>query len=215
MNSSTALGKQLIRGPAGQLELRVDIPDDNRPMRPIAVVAHPHPLHGGTMDNKVVYCLARELAALNFAVARFNFRGVGASDGEYDHGKGEVDDLLAVVAWMRTEYPGRELWLAGFSFGGYVVARSSVECAAQHLILVAPAVTRDYFEVEAVVQSRGLIIHGTQDQLIEPDAARNWALRQPGSISYAEIKGADHFFHGKLNELRELISGYVEQVLAD
>jgi len=167
------------------------------------------------MDNKVVYCLARELAALNLAVARFNFRGVGASEGQYGEGNGEADDLVAVIGAMGQQFPGRPLWLVGFSFGGYVAARVSAECAAQHLMLVAPAVTRDYFDVEASVECPGLLIHGSEDQLIEPCAVKAWTTRQLGPISYEQVQGADHFFHGKLNELRQLVKKYAENWLLD
>lgn len=205
---------ELIDGAVGKLEVRLDLPNPAKLAGPIAVVCHPHPEHGGTMDNKVVYCLARELAALNLVVARFNFRGVGASEGKYNDGNGETDDLLAVIGELRRRYPERPLWLAGFSFGGYIAARVSRMCAVQQIILVAPAVTRDYFDVEACVDNPGLLIQGSEDQLIEPAAVRQWAAQQRGSFCYEEIIGADHFFHGKLNELRGLISGYGREVLA-
>ncbi|MEL0082745.1 MAG: alpha/beta fold hydrolase [Gammaproteobacteria bacterium] len=204
---------ELIEGAVGKIEVRVDIPGDDLGNRPIAVVCHPHPQHGGTMDNKVVYCLARELAALGLVVARFNFRGVGASEGQYGEGAGECDDLLAVVAVMKQRFPDRAVWLAGFSFGGYIAARMSDQCAAQHLLLVAPAVTRDYFTVEASVSVPGLLIHGSQDQLIDSTAAREWALEQSGGVEFQSLEGADHFFHGQLNGLRSLVRDKAEQWL--
>jgi len=215
MSQLQSPGNQLIDGVVGRLEVRIDEPDTAAVAQPIAVICHPHPQHGGTMDNKVVYCLARELAALNIAVARFNFRGVGASEGQYDQGNGEADDMLAVIGEMKRQYPDRPLWLAGFSFGGYVAARAAAECSAQHLILVAPAVTRDYFEVEPSVESTALLIHGSEDQLIPPGAVQLWASRQPAPVSYEQVEGADHFFHGKLNELRQLVNQYSMRWLAD
>ncbi|MBL4623404.1 MAG: alpha/beta hydrolase [Immundisolibacteraceae bacterium] len=200
--------KILISGPAGDLELKLDLPSSLPIDVPLVVVAHPHPQHGGTMDNKVVYSLARELSALGLPVARFNFRGVGASLGEYADGVGEAEDMVAVVGWMTLKYPGRPIWLAGFSFGGYIAARISIQCAAQHLVLVAPAVTREYFDVAAQVSCAALLIHGEIDQLNDPKAAKDWSEQQPGSVSYEPVAEADHFFHGKLNELRRLISTY-------
>ena len=205
--------KELIEGVVGKLEIRLDIPGDDMDNRPIAVVCHPHPQHGGSMDNKVVYCLARELAALGLVVVRFNFRGVGASQGEYGEGAGECDDLEAVVAAMKQRFPGRVVWLAGFSFGGYIAARMSQECAAQHLILVAPAVTSNYFSVAANVSVPGLLIHGSEDQLIDPGAARDWALEQSGGVEFDLLEGADHFFHGQLSGLRARVRDKAEQWL--
>ena len=193
MSKSQTPTNLLIDGVVGKLEVRIDSAADGVAL-PIAVICHPHPVHGGTMDNKVVYCLARELVALGLAVARFNFRSVGASEGDYDQGRGEQDDLRVVVEHMRSQFPGRPLWLAGFSFGGYIAACASQKCAAQHLILVAPAVTGDYFDVEANVEIPGVLIHGSEDQLIAPVAAREWADRQAGPIAYVQIEGGDHFF---------------------
>ena len=213
MSASKISTSELIDGAIGKLEVRLDVPEPASLAGPVAVVCHPHPVHGGTMDNKVVYSLARELAALNLVVARFNFRGVGASEGSYDDGNGETDDLLAVIAMLRGRYPQRPLWLAGFSFGGYIAARVSSLCAAQQTILVAPAVTRDYFDVEVSVENPGLLIQGSDDQLIAPAAVRQWAEQQPGQFNYEELAGADHFFHGKLNELRELVRDYGRKAL--
>ena len=197
-----------ISGPAGDLELKLDLPSVDSSDTPLVVIAHPHPQHGGTMDNKVVYCLARELSGLGLPTVRFNFRGVGASQGGYADGVGEALDMVAVVDWIKLKYPGRPLWLAGFSFGGYIAARISNECAAQHLLLVAPAVTRDYFDRAATVGCPTLLVHGDMDQLIDPVAAKSWADEQSGSVSFELVAQADHFFHGKLNELRELIAAY-------
>ena len=203
--------KITISGPVGELELKLDLPSSEPAQSsdlPLVVVAHPHPQHGGTMDNKVVYCLARELSALGLPVVRFNFRGVGGSQGDYAEGVGEAEDMVAVVDWMRSQYPSRPIWLAGFSFGGYIAARISIQCAAQHLLLVAPAVTRDYFDIAAAVDCSALLVHGEIDQLIAPQAAKDWSEQQKGSINFEQVAGADHFFHGKLNELRQLISTY-------
>ncbi len=214
MGGSQAGSSELIDGVVGQIEVRIDAPEAMDDCPAVAVICHPHPQHGGTMDNKVVYCLARELAAMNFAVAGFNFRGVGGSEGVYDHGAGEIDDLVAVIEQMRERFPNRPLWLAGFSFGGYIAASASTQSEAQHILLVAPAVTREYFAVEASVNVPGVLIHGDQDQLIDADAAHRWAAEQPGPVSFEEIAGADHFFHGKLGELRQLVRDYASRWLA-
>lgn len=205
---------ELINGPAGLLEMKLESLDSVTAASALAVVAHPHPQHGGTMDNKVVYSVARELAASGLAVARFNFRGVGQSEGAYDEGRGEVEDLLAVLEEMQRRFGDLPVWLAGFSFGGYVAARASALCAVQQLCLVAPAVSRAYFDEPAVAECAGLLIHGDQDQLIEPQTTRNWADEQPGQWDYRIIEGADHFFHGKLSPLREAVRTYVTSVTA-
>lgn len=207
-----AMRSELISGPAGLLEIKLENLNPAVTAPALAVVAHPHPLHGGTMDNKVVYSVARELAALGLPVARFNFRGIGQSEGSYDDGRGEVDDLLVVVEEMQRRFGDLPVWLAGFSFGGYVAARAGSLCAAQQLCLIAPAVTRAYFDEPAVTHCPGLLIHGDRDQLIEPQSTRNWAEEQAAKWVYRTIEGADHFFHGMLNPLRQEIRAYVTAI---
>ncbi|KAB0583234.1 alpha/beta hydrolase [Ideonella dechloratans] len=192
-----------IAGPAGPLELAIDAPPDMAP-RGVVVVCHPHPLHGGTMDNKVVQTLARAFLQLGYRVARFNFRGVGASAGQYDEGRGEVDDALAVIAAVRD--PALSLALAGFSFGAYVAAAAAVRLpadqAAERLALVGPATSR--FPVPPVPADT-LVIHGETDDVVPLQATLDWA--RPQVLPVVVVPGVGHFFHGQLSVLKSLVTG--------
>ena len=192
-----------IAGPAGPLELVIDAPQDAA-LRGVVVVCHPHPLHGGTMDNKVVQTLARAFLQLGYRVARFNFRGVGASGGQYDEGRGEVDDALAVVAAVRD--PALPLALAGFSFGAYVAAaaaaRLPADQAAERLALVGPATSR--FPVPPVPADT-LVIHGETDDVVPLQATLDWA--RPQVLPVVVVPGVGHFFHGQLSVLKSLVTG--------
>ncbi|MCA1925024.1 MAG: alpha/beta hydrolase [Thiobacillus sp.] len=181
---------------AGKLETVIDDPETDR--RGLLLVAHPHPLHGGSLDNKVVATLARAANEAGWVSVRPNFRGVGMSDGKFDAGVGETDDLLALARFVETSYPGLAWVLAGFSFGAYVQHRLRQQLDARRLILVAPAVT--LYEFDPVPKDT-VVIFGDADELIPPAAMRLWA-DQHGLISRA-IPGAGHFFHGKLKELKQ------------
>ncbi len=203
MNAQTR--RVMLAGPAGLLECALDDPAGPSP-RGLAVVCHPHPLHGGTMDNKVVQTLARALVQLGYTAARFNFRGVGQSEGQWDEGRGEVADAQAVVAALRDE--GQPLALAGFSFGGYVAAAVAHSLAsddalkAEHLALVAPAVSR--FSVPTVAAGTQ-VIHGEADDVVPLAAVFDWA--RPQALPVTVVPGAGHFFHGQLPLLRSLVVG--------
>lgn len=192
-----------LDGPAGSLEVVVDAPPD-APARGVAVICHPHPLHGGTMDNKVVQTLARAFLQLGYRAVRFNFRGVGASGGQYDEGRGEVDDALAVIAAERD--PALPLALAGFSFGAYVAAaaaaRLPVEQAAERLVLVGTATSR--FPVPTVPADT-LVIHGESDDVVPLQATLDWA--RPQALPVVVVPGVGHFFHGQLSVLKSLVVG--------
>ena len=199
--------EQLISGAAGDIELLAQIPDDYLPGDPVAVVCHPHPLRGGTMNNKVVHMVARSLVELGVPVVRFNFRGVGKSAGSYDEGRGESEDLLAVVKWLEQQYPDAPLWLAGFSFGSYVVTRSHLHHEVARLLLIAPPVTMyDFSEMPPVVVPT-LIIQGSEDEVIDAQAVSSWVEDKAPQAIYHWMDGAGHFFHGRLMELRRLIKG--------
>ena len=207
--------KVIITGPAGQIEARLEMAaghaDD------FAIVCHPHPLHGGTMDNKVAHTAARALCKAGMPVARFNFRGVGGSAGGFDHGAGEQDDLAAVAAWARSRFPGRGLVLAGFSFGAYVAAAQAQTLSARRLITIAPPVAMyDFAAIE--YRMPWLVIMGDADEVVPAEAAREW-LRQwsqtPSAASprrrHAEwMTGAGHFFHGRLPELAGRIRAWLD-----
>lgn len=194
------LKKFSITGPAGNLEGIVHLPDDEP--RAIAVVAHPLPTMGGTMDNKVVTTLAKTFAELGFVALRFNFRGVGASDGEFDSGNGEVEDMLAIVHHAHEVFGHLPLILSGFSFGGYVSARVAHKLHPQphRLVLVAPAVGR--FEMPNVPHNT-LLIHGEHDEVVSLDDTMNWA--RPQHLPIVVLPEAGHFFHGRLHQIKQLV----------
>jgi len=200
MSAST---DSLIDGPAGKLQLRVMAPEGAP--RAIAVVCHPHPLHGGTLDNKVVHQLAKSFVALDAVAVRFNFRGVGRSEGKYDEGRGEKADLLAVVEWAGQRWPGVPVWLAGFSFGGFVALDAAQSLRPAWLVTVAPAV--NYFPSQAVSLAgiRWLMIQGDADDIVPLAEVESWLERQGLDPQMVRVEGAGHFFHGRLNELRDSV----------
>jgi len=187
-----------IDGPAGRLEAAAALPSGE--CRGIALIAHPHPLYGGTMDNKVVTTLAKTFSRLGLAAFRLNFRGVGQSAGEFDQGIGETEDMLALAGHARGELGNLPVLLAGFSFGGYVQTRVLGHLEAQRLVLVAPAVKR--FDVGAV-PSDTLVIHGERDDVVPLADVLDWA--RPQSLPITVVPGAGHFFHGQLNLLAQIV----------
>jgi alpha/beta superfamily hydrolase len=194
-----ALQKFSVTGSAGHIEGLVHLPDA-APLA-IAVVAHPMPTLGGTMENKVAVILAKTFAELGCATLRFNFRGVGASEGEFTGGDGEEQDLIAVTRYAQEQF-GEELplILSGFSFGGYVAARAAQALKPQHLILAAPAVGR--FAMPAVSPDT-LVIHGELDTVVPLTAAFEWA--RPQKLAITVLPEADHYFHGRLTQLRDIV----------
>lgn len=192
-----ATRRETVRGPAGGIECAVDEPQ--QAARGIALIAHPHPLFGGTLDNKVVQTLARAMVELGYAAWRPNFRGVGRSEGRYDEGNGEVDDLAAVLEHLKAENPV----LAGFSFGAAMQAKLAVRIATKRLVLVGIAV--NHFEAPAVPAGT-LLIHGEKDETVPIAAVRDWAQAQ--ALPVIVVPGADHFFHHKLPELRAALTSH-------
>ena len=190
-----------ILGPAGLLQGVTHIPA--AAPRAIAVVAHPLPTKGGTMENKVVTTLAKTFAELGFVALRFNFRGVGESSGQYDEGNGEVEDAITVARYAQREYGDLPLILSGFSFGAYVQARAAQQLHPQRLVLVAPAVGR--FALPAVPQNT-LLIHGEQDEVVPLAEVLRWA--QPQHLHIVVLPQTTHFFHGRLPRLREIVRQY-------
>ncbi len=195
----------LIPGPAGPIEVITSCPDCYAGDRPIAVVCHPHPLYGGSMKNKVVHILAQTFNEMGLLCATFNFRGVGRSGGRFDHGEGECEDLAAVIGFFRERYPQAPLWLAGFSFGAYVATRSHVAVAAERLLLVAPPVTMFDFAPLPPVTIPCMVVQGGRDEVIAPPAVSAWVSAQRQRPDYRWMADADHFFHGRLNRLRDAV----------
>jgi hypothetical protein len=189
-----ATRRAFVVGPAGRIECAVDAPE-GAPAGG-ALIAHPHPLFGGTLDNKVVQTLARALVELGYETWRPNFRGVGESQGSHDEGRGEVEDLAAVLRALR--YP--KIILAGFSFGAAMQARLAARSKPEKLVLVGPAVTNH--ELPAVPAGT-LVIHGEQDTTIPLAAVLDWA--RPQDLPVVLVPGADHFFHRKLHILRSIV----------
>lgn len=196
-----SLERVLVEGPSGAIETDLNDPGPQR--RGIALIAHPNPLQGGTKDNKVVTTLARAFYNLGYAAARPNFRGVGSSAGAFDEGLGETDDLLAVAAYLRSRFGGAPLILAGFSFGGFVQTRVAKTLSAEHIVLVGPAVNR--FKAE-VVPADTLIIHGERDEVVPLQDVLDWA--RPQQLPVVVVPGGEHFFHGRLNLLAQIVVRY-------
>jgi hypothetical protein len=204
-----------LEGPCGDLEALVEEPaqaasEGVRPTR-FSVVCHPHPLFGGTLDNKVVYTLARAFVELGVPAIRFNFRGVGRSAGSYDEGRGETADVLAVVAYGRKRWPGAAWWLAGFSFGGAVAVRAAAQAPPERLVTVAPGITRVSMKGVGSPACPWLIVQGDADEVIDPAAVQEWASRQSTAPAMHLLPGAGHFFHGRLHELRQVVLDFLGQ----
>lgn len=206
-------GTFLIPGPVGALEVATDLPATEGARNGVAVICHPNPVQGGTMTNKVVTTLERALRELGLATARFNFRGVGKSGGEYDHARGEVDDALAIVDWLRRVRPQAALWMAGFSFGGYVAMRAAALCETAQLITVAPAVKRFHTGALAPPACPWLIVQGEADDVVPPREVYAFAARIVPPPDLVKVADTGHFFHGKLIELRSIVHERVRENL--
>jgi len=202
MNAHTL--RQTIAGPAGAIECAIDNPADAP--RGIAVVCHPHPQGGGTLDNKVAQTLARAFVQIGMRCVRFNFRGVGASEGVWDDGRGEVDDALAVIQAFRpaADVAALPFMLAGFSFGGFVAAEAATRLADEmkplRLVLVGPSTQKQQMPA---VPADSVVVHGEVDDVVPLSATLDWA--RPQALPVIVIPGVGHFFHGQLALLRQLV----------
>jgi len=198
VNSQTQ--RQLIAGPAGAIECAIDAPLGTP--RGLALICHPHPQHGGTLDNKVAQTLARAAVALGWRSVRFNFRGVGASQGQWDEGVGEIDDALAVLAALRA--PGEALLLAGFSFGAYVATQAAArlpdDAKPRRLVLVGPSTQKQQLPP---VPADTVVIHGEQDEVVPLASTLAWA--RPLALPVIVFPGVGHFFHGQLGLLKQTL----------
>ena len=195
---AASLARLQIEGPAGAIETDVNDPGSER--RGLALIAHPNPVQGGTKDNKVVTTLAKAFFALGYVAARPNFRGVGASQGTHDAGRGETEDLIVVAGHLAKQYGPLPLVLAGFSFGSFVQTRVARRLAPAGMVLVGPAVNR--FPAETVPPGT-LVIHGEKDEVVPLAAVLDWA--RPQGLPVVVVPGGEHFFHGRLNVLVDLV----------
>ncbi len=210
--------KLIIETSNGNLEALLDKPNENKQSIEsndyIAVCCHPHSLHGGTLTNKVVYTLSKAMASMGIPSLRFNFRGVGNSDGIYDDGVGEQDDLANIVSWLQEKYPGRKLILGGFSFGAFVSIMAAKRLDAKIIISVAPPVGRFDFSSLELPICPWHVIQGDKDELVNYNDVENWICKQKEDkqkvkLELITVKGASHFFHGKLVELRDYVEGII------
>jgi alpha/beta superfamily hydrolase len=204
MNSQTS--RQSVAGPAGTIECALDAPAGEA--LGVAVICHPHPVHGGTMDNKVVQTLARAFLQVGWRSVRFNFRGVGGSQGVWDEGRGEIDDALAVIAVQREA--GLPLMLAGFSFGAYVAAQAAARLAEdakpKRLVLVGPSTQKQQMPA---VASDTVVVHGETDDVVPLSATLDWA--RPQTLPVIVLPGVGHFFHGQLGLLKNVVVQHLQR----
>ncbi len=209
-----ASGPAVLPGPVGTLETVVEFPEPEVPAVPVVgVVCHPLPTEGGTMHNKVVTMTARALRELGATTVRFNFRGTGHSEGEFDEGKGEIDDLRAVVAWVREQRPGHALWLAGFSFGAYISISVAEELKPALLISIAPPAGRWDFAAISPPSMPWLVIQGENDEIVDPQAVYAWLEKSKAQAELVRMPDTSHFFHRKLIDLRGAIKNGVRAYL--
>ncbi len=199
-----------IAGPAGLLEGLAAVPQAFDGKR-AAVICHPHPLHGGTMHNKVAHTVARTFEEMGLATVRFNFRGVGTSAGVFDDGAGETGDARSAADWALAEWRVAELWLAGFSFGAYVAARlaaaAQVPLPVARLISVAPPVRRFQDAQWTSPRCPWLIVQGSEDDLVDVNDVRRWVETQDPRPDLVVLEGVGHYFHGRLHDLKDVLRG--------
>ncbi len=207
----------IFNGPEGRLEGRLQ--PGRAPNAPIALVLHPHPQYGGTMNNKIVYHLFQVFARRGFTTLRFNFRGVGRSEGHYDNGVGELSDAAAALDWLQSHYPDAPFaWIGGFSFGAWIAMQVLMRRPEIHgFVCVAPPANKYDFSFLAPCPSSGLIVQGTRDEIVTPSSVEKLIekLRQQKRITVdlELVEGADHFFHGQIDELVAIVDRYLDQRL--
>ena len=202
--------KLFIDGPTGRLEAIFEHPTEQDPVGSV-VVCHPHPQHGGTMHNKVAHTLARAFLRLGFSALRFNFRGTENSEGIYDNGDGELDDAIAAMDWMRQREPALPLWLAGFSFGAAIAVKAAARSDIDGLVSVAPAISRFATGLRTQPTCPWLIVQGDRDELVDIEETVAWVDGLEPGPELLIIPQGEHFFHGRLVELRDAVSDFVER----
>lgn len=195
-----------IDGPSGKLECKAEVPGETS--RGLMLICHPHPQFGGTMDNKVVYSLARSAIATGFTALRFNFRGVGQSDGSFADGIGELADAAAVLSWGRQHQTG-SIVLAGFSFGAAIALRLAQQVDTDRIVSIAPPLR--YFDNETLPQPQcpWLVVHGDEDDVVDCDETLSRLQTLSAKPQIEVMPGAGHFFHGRLTELRQIVESFL------
>jgi uncharacterized protein len=201
--------KLIIEGPAGALESVVEVPAAIGEITAVAVICHPHPLFGGTLDNKVVYTLARAFQEAAIATVRFNFRGVGKSAGKYAEGDGETQDAVAVMAYAQTRWPEAAVYVAGFSFGAGVALRATAKMNTRGLVTVAPALSYISLDNVQVPDCPWLVIQGEADELVDAKSVQRWSQNMQPSPELILLPGVGHFFHGCLDVLRAHVEKFI------
>lgn len=206
-----------FNGPDGRLEGRYH--PSNRPQAPLALLLHPHPQHGGTMNNKIIYKLYQTFTKRGFSTLRFNFRGVGRSQGQFDNGQGELSDAASALDWMQTQNPNtRSCWIAGFSFGAWVAMQLMMRRPEIHgFISIAPPASQHDFTFLAPCPASGMIIHGDKDEVVPQSSvdklAQKLQKQKNIKIDYRIVEGSDHFFIHHLDPLNEQVEGYLDKML--
>lgn len=204
--------KLTLTGAAGPLEALLESPAigaQDRPSIGLALVCHPHPLYGGSMNNKVVHTMARAFNECGCKALRFNFRGVGDSAGTHADGEGETEDALAVLDWAAARWPGEPLYLAGFSFGGAVAIRAARQRRIERLVTAAPAIERLGAKPQ-LPECPWLLIQGTADELIDTAATEHWVTSLPHPPRLVLFEGVSHFFHGQLTRLKDVVVQWLQ-----
>ena len=205
----------ILRGPSGKLECAADVPDPQDERSATMVLCHPHPLHGGTMHNKVVTIMERAMRELGLRTVRFNFRGAGESEGEHDEGYGETDDLFAVTEWVRRTRPDDDLWLGGFSFGSYIALRAAQNLQLGQMITIAPPVDRYEFSSVQHPNCPWLVVQGDEDEVVALEDVKCWIEDLDPPPDFLVMEMATHFFHRRLMDLRGLLKNGVRPNLPD
>ncbi|MEL0036351.1 MAG: alpha/beta fold hydrolase [Gammaproteobacteria bacterium] len=204
-----------FHGEAGVIEAIVHIPENinDAQIKAVAVCCHPHPLFEGAMTNKVVHTLAKVMTKLGMIAVRFNFRGVGKSEGEHDHTRGETRDLVAICEVIKQQFPAAQIWLSGFSFGSYVSAKAAAEVGAAQLISVSPPVGHYDFNDITDPGCPWLVLMGEVDEVVSPEAVFNWLAESPERYTVIRFPETGHFYHGKLVKMMDLLKSHFEPVV--
>lgn len=197
----------LIKGPMGQLEMIVGKQTKKAPW---AIVCHPHSQFGGSMHNKVVATLIKTFQHLGLNTIRFNFRGVGSSAGKFDKGRGEFDDLVAVINWVQEEHRQYDIWLAGFSFGAYVAAKAASKIPVSKLVTIAPPVKNFAMEALAPITCPWVLVQGEKDEVVAAEEVLVWAESRDPKPVILRFPDAGHFFHGQLVLLRKKLEAVLQ-----